>query len=240
MTARADQVGLLLCDRLDPDVVAQVGDYTDLFPRAFAPAGVDLRTYDLTAGEFPDDLDAHRGWVISGSRRSVDELDEPWIRELQDLTRELVVSGRRTFGICFGHQMVAQALGGRVERAQVGWGVGVRSFRVVDPAPSMDDDTADYSMLMSHRDQVVELPDGAELVATSDYCPVAAYRMGDTVLCVQGHPEWTAELSRLLLGRRREAIGADVADAALASLEHPPDSARVIRWAAALFDQASV
>lgn len=230
------RVGLLLCDRLDPDVVAAVGgDYTTLFPDRFAPQGVELRVFDLTANEFPDDgaLGDLDGWMISGSRRSVCE-DEGWIRSLESLTGELVEAQRPLAGICFGHQMVARALGGAVEPAAVGWGVGGRRFDVVDAAPWMDDGPT-FTLIMSHQDQVTRLPEQARLVATADYCPVGAYRIGDRVFCVQGHPEWVPELSRVLMARRRDRIGAERVDAALASLDGPLDQDRVAGWIAGFF-----
>ncbi len=231
-------IGLLLCDHLDPDVAEVVGDYTELFPAAFGPAGIDLRVYDVTAGQFPATTDECDGWVISGSRRSVYE-DEGWIRDLHDVAHELVTRERPVAGICFGHQLIARTLGGTVERAEVGWGVGVREFRVVAPGPTMDPDTMSFSILTSHRDQVLVLPEGAQLVATAEYCPVGAYRIGEHVLCVQGHPEWVPALSRLLIGRRREQIGDDTSDAALASLEQPLDHGRVVSWMAGVLRPGS-
>lgn len=230
--------GLLLCDHLDADVAAEVGDYTELFPAAFGPAGVELRVYDVTVGELPATLDECDSWMISGSRRSVYE-DEGWIHDLHDVARALVHAERPLVGICFGHQLIARTLGGTVERAAVGWGVGVQEFEVVAPLGSMAPGTTSFSILTSHRDQVVQLPGEAQLVATADYCPVGAYRIGDHVLCVQGHPEWVPQLSRLLLGQRREMIGEATTDRALASLDSPLDHAAVVTWMTALLNPGS-
>lgn len=228
-------VGLLLCDHLDADVAAQVGDYTELYPAVFGPAGVELVVHDITRGEFPERLDDHDGWIVSGSRRSTYE-DEEWIHRLEDLVRRLVDERHRLVGICFGHQMIAQALGGRVDPAEGGWGVGRKGFDVVAGADWMEPVT-DLAMLMSHRDQVTRLPEGAEVIATSDYCPVGAYRIDDHVFCVQGHPEFIPELSRLLMDRRRHLIGDEIVDDALATLHEPTDGERVVRWMARFFTQ---
>ncbi|MDQ2677634.1 MAG: hypothetical protein M3Y51_02735 [Actinomycetota bacterium] len=227
-------IGLLLCDHLDPDVVEQVGDYTELFPAAFGPAGVDLRIYDVTAGEFPASLDECDGWIISGSRRSAYE-DEGWIHELSALIVRLVSEQRPTAGICFGHQLIAQSLGGLVELADVGWGVGGKRFDLVEHPEWIDPERDDFTLLMSHRDQVTRLPEGAELVATSAYCPVGAYRIGEHVFCVQGHPEFVPQLSSILMRKRREIIGDEVVDAGLMSLEGPLDQDRVVDWIADFF-----
>jgi len=227
------RIGLLLCDHLDEDVIAQVGDYTELYPAVFDPEGVELTVYEVTRGQFPERLDAHDGWIVSGSRRSTYE-DEPWIHDLEDLVRRIVAERRRLVGICFGHQMTAQALGGLVEPAEVGWGVGVKAFDVV-AAPAWMEPVEDFTILMSHRDQVTRLPEGAELIASADYCPVGAYRIDDHVFCVQGHPEFVPELSRILLAKRREVIGPEVADAAVDTLDDRIDSARIVGWMAEFF-----
>ena len=224
------QVGLLLCDHLDEDMAAIEGDYPVLFPARFGPVGLDLRIYECTAGEFPERTDECDGFITSGSRHSAYE-DLDWIRGLNEFQRRLFDDGVPQVGICFGHQTIAQALGGRVEKA-AGWGVGVKTFDVVELAPWMDPAKPSFNILMSHQDQVVELPEGAEVLATADYCPVGAYRVGDLVFCVQGHPEFVPELSRGLLGKRRERIGAEVCDPALDSLSAPLDHDTVASWMA--------
>jgi GMP synthase (glutamine-hydrolysing) len=238
-TGEPIRVGLLLCDHLDPGPAAVAGDYTVLYPAAFGHHGLDIRVYEATTGELPSDLDECEVWMTSGSRRSAYE-DEGWIHDVADVIARLAAERRPHAGICFGHQLTALALGGDVQRADVGWGVGGRTFDVVDRAPWMDD-VDRFTILMSHRDQVTRLPDGAELVATSAYCPVGAYRVEDHVFCVQGHPEFVPDLSATLMEMRREAIGTEVVDAGLASLAPPApplDQDRVAGWIAAFYRRA--
>ena len=229
-------IGLLLCDHLDPEVAEAVGDYTELYPEAFGRVGVELRIYEATRGELPSSLDECEGWITSGSRASSYE-DEQWIHDLAELQRALAEARRPQVGICFGHQLLARALGGHVELASVGWGVGGRTFEISAPAPWMDPAPERFTILMSHRDQVTRLPEGAQLVAGAEYCPVGAYRIEDHVFCVQGHPEFVPELSRILMERRREAIGEHVVAAGLSSLEGPLDQDLVIDWIARFFDR---
>lgn len=241
-TGRSDRitVGLLLCDHLDDDAAAVAGDYPVLFPAAFAPYGIDLRVHEVALGELPDRTDECDAWMTSGSRRSADE-DEGWIVETAAFIARLAEERRPHAGICFGHQLTARALGGEVARAEVGWGVGGRTFDVVDPAPWMEPAPDRFTLLMSHRDQVSRLPDGATLVATSAYCPVGAYRVEDHVFCVQGHPEFVPGLSAHLMERRRAIIGEDVVEAGLASLEPPApalDQDLVARWIADFYRHA--
>lgn len=227
-------IGLLLCDHLDADVIEAVGDYTDLYPAVLGPVGLDLRVYEVTRGEFPASTDECDGWITSGSRRSAYE-DEGWIHQVSEVIQAVAAERRPQVGICFGHQLIAQALGGEVAPAEVGWGVGVKTFDIVADAPWMQPSAEAFHMLMSHKDQVSRLPDGAELLARAEYCPVGAYRIEDHVFCVQGHPEFVPELSRVLIGKRREVLGADVADAGLASLDTPLDHERFAQWIAHFF-----
>lgn len=237
-------VGLILCDHLDPGPASVAGDYPVLYPAAFAAHGLDIRVYEAAAGALPRDLDECDVWMVSGSRRSAYE-DEAWILDVRHLIARIAEAGRPQVGICFGHQLAALALGGDVQRAEVGWGVGGRTFDVTAPAEWMTapdgGPVEHFTILMSHRDQVTRLPDGAELVATSDYCPVGAYRIDDRLFCVQGHPEFVPGLSEMLMELRRDAIGDDVVDAGLASL-HPPapplDQDVVAGWIAEFYRQA--
>ncbi len=225
------EVGLLLCDQLDPEVALVAGDYTHLYNAAYAPAGIDLRIYDVTAGEFPESVDECPAWMTSGSRYSAYD-DVEWIHRTRAFITQLADERRPHVGICFGHQLTALALGGRVERAAVGWGVGVQHFDLVAAAPWIDPAAQGFDILMSHQDQVVELPAGAELLATAGYCPIGGYRVADHVFCVQGHPEFVPELSATLIERRRTAIGADVADRGVASLAGTIDHTAVVGWIA--------
>lgn len=237
-------MGLILCDHLDPVPASVAGDYPVLYPAAFAPHGLDIRIYEATDGQLPQDLDECDVWMVSGSRHSAYD-DDRWILDVADLISRIVQADRPLAGICFGHQLAARALGGEVQRSETGWGVGGRTFDVVAAPEWMtgpDGSPAEhFTLLMSHRDQVTELPEGAELVATSDYCPVGAYRIGHRLFCVQGHPEFVPGLSETLMEQRRDAIGSDVVDAGLASL-HPPapplDQDVVSGWIAEFYRQA--
>lgn len=229
-------IGLLLCDHLDPDVVEAVADYTALYPGVLGPVGIDLRVYEVTRGELPSSTTECDGWITSGSRRSAYE-DEGWIHALSDFIRTAAEERRPQVGICFGHQLIAQSLGGEVAPAEIGWGVGVKEFDLVARAPWMQPPADAFRILMSHKDQVRRLPDGAELLASAAYCPVGAYRVEDHVFCVQGHPEFVPELSRILIGRRREAIGEHVAEAGIESLSEPLDHGLVAEWIARFFER---
>ena len=236
------RIGLLLCDHIDPLIAEGIGDYTELYPAGFSRVGIDLRIYEAAAGEFPDSTSECEGWILSGSRKSTYE-DLPWISDLSEFILSAEKDRAPQMGICFGHQLIASTLGGEVAKSPAGWGVGVKTFDVVATAPWMraEPEITEFRMLMTHQDQVLRLPPTAELLATSHYCPVAAYRIADHVFCVQGHPEFVPELSERLITARRSILGDELADAALLSLQdlqtRPLDHDLVAEWTARFFQR---
>lgn len=229
------QIGLLQCGYIAPDIAAGHGDYPEVFAELLGPEGVDLVTYDVQQDPLPTDPGAHDGWLVSGSASSAYE-DLPWIPPVEGFLRRLIDDEAPLVAVCFGHQLLAQALGGRVAKAEAGWGVGVHRYELVGPPPAwMDPPPADggFLMIASHQDQVVEMPEGARLAARTDHCPIAAFTIGTQVLSIQPHPEFTTGLSRELSTQRRERMGAATTDAAIGSLAGPgaervaADAARV-------------
>ena len=161
----------------------------------YRPHGLDLRIYEVTGASSPTSTDECQVWMTSGSRRSAYE-DEPWIHQVGDLIARLADERRPQVGICFGHQLTALALGGQVARAEVGWGVGVADLR--RGRRRRRGWTRRRRLHPPHEPPATRwcrLPDGAELIAPPTYCPVGAYRVGDHVFCVQGHPEFVPGLS---------------------------------------------
>lgn len=220
-------VGLLQCDHTAPEFRSIAGDYDEMF-RAWLP-GVEWRVYDLPAGEFPAAPAECDAWVATGSRLSVyDDVD--WIHRFATLVREIEAAERPFLGVCFGHQMMGHALGGRVVKSARGWGVGVHEFRVHAPEPWMQPPLETVSLIMSCQDQVEEPPPGSVVLASSAHCPVAMFRHG-TLLGIQGHPEFGPVYAAALLHYRRERLGEPMTDAALASLANPRHSSELAAWA---------
>lgn len=233
MRAPRFRLGLLWCGHVHHDALDLGGDYPPLFDELFAPLGVEVVPFAVDAGEFPASLDDCDGWITSPARNSVNDPD-PWIAELRDMVGELVHTERPFAGICFGHQLLATALGGRVERAAVGWGVGVRTYDVIAPrwwmSPSAEPDPHQFRLVASHEDQVTVVPSDATVLATSSYCPVAAMEVGERAISIQPHPEFSVALSERLLDLRADIIGAGTVAAARATLTTPPDRALVAAW----------
>jgi GMP synthase-like glutamine amidotransferase len=171
----------------------------------------------------PAECDA---WITTGSRHSVND-DEPWIRALENFVREVAVADVPFVGICFGHQLIAKALGGTVVRSERGWGVGAKDVEVRDDLGL----GGSYRILHSHQDQVETLPPGGQVLGWNEDCPVSMLGVGDNLIGIQGHPEFVASYSRALMeSRRGDEIPAQTVDDALATLARPTDSDRLADW----------
>lgn len=211
------RLGLLICGQVAPAAQGPGGDYPQLFASLFADHDVSWVPVDLTAGERPGSARDADGWISTGSPSSVyDEL--AWMPDAVSFVRDLLEAEVPYVGDCFGHQMLAVALGGTVERAEIGWRVGVQRYRVTEPQPWMTPPAESFRLIASHQDQVTEVPPGATVFADGPLCPVAGLAYGSAI-SFQGHPEFTPELSRLLTLDRRARIGEDETRRGLASLD---------------------
>merc|ERR1712154_462533 len=114
---------------------------------------------------------------------------------------------RRILGICFGHQIVSNALGGVSGPSKVGWQLGVQYINFNDNFHAMFPPLKYMSslpILKLHQDQVHELPPEGTLLASSADTPIEMYCVGDNVLCVQGHPEFKTKYLRKVVEHRHE------------------------------------
>ncbi len=225
------RVGLLVVGHVDPKSTHLAGDYPELFAALLAGLGIDLVRYDLDAGRFPDTATECDGWICSPSRSSTYD-DLPWRADAESLLRDLVAREIPYVGICFGHQLLAQALGTPVRRAADGWQVGVQEYEVVETPWWMTPPADRLALIASHEDQVQAVPAGATLLSRSAGCPIAGLVVGERAWSLQAHPEFVPDLADHLLAGRVELIGAERVREARASLTRPLDRAVVARWIA--------
>ncbi len=207
-----------------PGLAERFGTYPQMFARLIGP-GFEIATYDVQAGTTPVDPAAHQGYILTGSPAGVYE-DLPWIEALADFVRRS--RGQKLVGICFGHQLMAEALGGHVEKSPRGWGIGLHTYPIVKRQPWMDG-AASVSIPASHQDQVVLQPPHTEVIASSVFTPYAGLAWTDRpAISFQFHPEFDPAYARALIEVRRDRLPDP--DGAIASLDGPNDNARVGQW----------
>jgi GMP synthase-like glutamine amidotransferase len=230
------RIGILETGHNAPPLAARFGRFSDAFARWLAvhrdEFPLALEVYHVEAHELPASVDDCDGWIVTGSAAGVYE-DHDWLGPTCDFLRAAVAARRRLLGVCFGHQLLAQVLGGRVEKSAKGWGLGRHRYEVHGAAPWMDPPLAAFSLLACHQDQVVAPPPGARVLASSAFCDFAMLAVGDTVLTVQAHPEFSPEYAEALYDSRRERFGEDAARRGIASLGEPTDAEALARWALA-------
>lgn len=204
-----------------------------MFERLLSPHIPDLsiKRFDLQAGDVPPNAAACDAWITTGSRASVYD-DAAWIHAAVSFVRAVVDADRPFAGICFGHQLLARALGAEVARAPGGWGVGVLPMRILRDAPWMSPEASTVRLQYMHADQVTAPPDGATLLGEAPHCPVAMFQCGPRLLGIEAHPEFPAAYARALIDDRRARIGEATADEALARVDEPTDSKLVGGWIA--------
>jgi len=201
----------------------EFGDYPAMFRRLLGD-GFEVESFDVQAGRLPEPQ-THGAYLITGSPAGVyDPL--PWIAPLMEFI--LSAGQAKMVGVCFGHQVMAEALGGHVEKSDKGWGAGLHRYTVVRSEPWID--TAGIIAIpASHQDQVVVPPPNTEVVAASDFTPFASLAWTDRpAISFQFHPEFSPPFAKALIEKRYDTVPNP--DAAIASLDAPNDSARVGGW----------
>ncbi|EBA03927.1 glutamine amidotransferase, class I [Rhodobacterales bacterium HTCC2150] len=174
------KIGILQCGHAIDEVLDTFGDYDRWFQTLLSDQGFEFETYNVVDMEFPASINDCDGWLLTGSRHGAYE-DHPFIPPLSEMVREAYSKHIPIVGVCFGHQLIAQALGGKVEKFKEGWAVGHQTYNWSG--------LGDVSMNAWHQDQVTQLPDGATPIATSDFCEYAALVYDDRAWTVQAHPE---------------------------------------------------
>lgn len=211
-------IGILQCGQSPEIIRGELGDYPDMFERLLDGRGFTFRNYHVENMEFPAGPEEADGWLITGSRHGVYE-DHPFIAPLEAFIRDAYEADLPLVGICFGHQIIAQALGGEVTKHPSGWAVGAQDY---------DFGGEKLTLNAWHQDQVVTLPPDAEVAARNGFCENAALVYGNRAFTVQAHPEFRDDfVDALIEHRARGLVPTDLLEAADARMGEPKDSALI-------------
>lgn len=209
-------LGILLAGEMPATVAAEHGDYTSLYRRMLNDERFTIRSYRVMKGDFPISITDCDAWLVSGSSSSAYD-NHAWIRSLEAFLRDAYKRRMPIVGVCFGHQVLAKALGGRVQRQKGGFLAGVRRYHFLDTT---------LPLVAAHGDQVTVPPPGAVVVASAPYCPNAALRYGDIAFSIQPHPEYSPTLLADLV---KELSTPDVHKDAKACIGMPVMPGRVVQ-----------
>ena len=222
-------IGILQTGEAPDALRDQLGDYPAMFERLLSGHGFTFRTWRVLDMDLPPAPDAADGWLITGSRYGAYE-DHPWIPPLEEFIRAVHAAHVPMVGICFGHQIIAQALGGKVEKFDGGWAVGPQTYDFGGRAVTLN---------AWHQDQVTQLPESAKRIGTSLFCTNAALAYGDTIWTIQPHPEFRDDFVQGLIDTRGKGVVPDEKlAAAQARLGTPLNDLNIASEIAAFFTQA--
>jgi GMP synthase (glutamine-hydrolysing) len=206
------KIGILQTGRSPESIRDKHGEYDEFFMRYLDGRGFEFATYPVLDGEFPKSPQDADGWLITGSRFGAYE-DHDWIPPLEAFLRDVFAAKVPIFGVCFGHQILAQALGGKVEKFSGGWSVGPTTYESAL--------FGTQKIVAWHQDQVTKLPEMATVVGSSDFCENAILVYGDQALTIQPHPEFTADFMSELLEARGKNLPQHIQDGAVAAKDDP-------------------
>jgi GMP synthase-like glutamine amidotransferase len=231
------KIGILAVGITPDDLLPEFGSYADMFKCLFKQAGYsfDYMTFDVRDDHFPTAATECDAWLITGSKANVYQ-DLPWMRRLKSLIVEIYEADRPLLGICFGHQIVAEAFGGSVNKDPQGWGVGLHRYELAPDATLPKLETNGFTLSAMHQDQVLVKPENASVLAYSAFCPFAALQYDNRILTLQAHPEFDVRFeTRLVSHLRGQSVPENNAVQALEGLTAPAaatDSLAVANWMA--------
>lgn len=202
------RIGILQCDDVRSSLSPEFGEYPDMIAACLSQQheSFEFHTYPAHHGVLPESIEECDAYILTGSRHSVFDTDVLWVNGLTNFVVQLNKAEIKTIGICFGHQLIAEVMGGKVERADCGWLVGVHKTLVSQPKSYMKPSQSSFNVAMMCEDQVQKISKEATILASSKQCEYAMLQYGDHMLSIQGHPEFSQGFAKSLLNIRQEEL----------------------------------
>jgi len=224
------KIGILQCNTSRAPFAKKFGQYPEMVKHLLQKINPTLtfETFQAEQHQLPAHIHACDAYLITGSKHSVND-HWPWIAELEDFILKLHQAHIKLIGICFGHQLIAKTLGGKVSKSPQGWGIGMSTNRVLQHKLWMNPSCDHFNLLISHQDQVVELPQGTEILASNEFCPFYMLQIGNN-LTIQGHPEFTKDYAKALIESRKDLLDKSCYEKGLQSLALNKDEMLIAQW----------
>ena len=224
-------IGILQADDLAEEVIQRYGRYAAMFENVLSSVDpkLEFKTYQVTQLEYPQHIHDCDAYLITGSKSSCYE-DIQWIHRLKQFVVDCHQQEKKLLGICFGHQLIAHALGGWVQKYDKGWGIGIARSMVTHMPHWLKPEQQQFNLLVSHQDQVTRLPPEASLVVTNEFCANSGFRINHSILTFQGHPEFSHDYVQYIMTQRREIIGEQAYQQGMESLQQDEDNELVAQW----------
>lgn len=238
MTSHSLTIGILECGTNRDEWLSAHGDFADwyvAFFKANTQRALEFKTFHAHLDDLPAREDEVDAWVVTGSPVSVYEC-LPWQDRLSNFLQK-TIDIRPIIGVCYGHQLLHQLLGGTVEKTAE-WGIGVHQYDLVEASIWNDFDGSSVRLIASHQDQVTVPAPNSKIVLKSEFCPIAATLIGDSVLTIQAHPELTKDLAAEVIKMREQEQGKDLTERALESMNMDVDENVIASWFFDFVDQA--
>lgn len=229
------KIAILDADHLSPSIIRRYGNYADKIIHLLSPMKSQLQNnitfsrYDATKRQLPKSLSEYNLYIITGSQYSTYE-NKQWIRDLEKLIIKIHNKKIKLIGICFGHQLIAQSLGGKVEKNPKGWELGITATHILNTYPWMEPSREFLFTLVSHQDQIIQLPEDAIHFAETNLCKYSGYTIGNHILGMQCHPEFSKKYVRLIIQLQSKQLSSQDKKSAISSLNQATDQDVISRW----------